>query len=288
MEYFSLQVAQNAVVTGLRTKVTASAPPKDTPLIVALHGGSYSAHYYDATPTYSAAPYSASLRVPLIAINRPGYKDSTALPDAIPEESTFLQEEGRYLHNEILPAVWKVYAAAYGASSIVILAHSLSVPMTIIAAALNATAPSPSSNEQSQHQEQGDEKVMGKERETKGEQDSPAVEKSKEQEEIVKGNAAPYPLAGIIISGFGTIPNAPTMARVAPHIDHNAPNSIFPISLKDDLMLYPPSAGFTDPEVYDKTEELNTSTGMAEFADAFGPWSTYWRDKYAKHVKCPV
>ncbi|KAL9635136.1 MAG: hypothetical protein Q9204_002735, partial [Flavoplaca sp. TL-2023a] len=203
MEYFSLRVAENAVITGLRTKVAASAPPiKDTPLIVALHGGSYSAHYYDATPTYSAAPYSAFLRVPFIAINRPAYKDSTALPDAIPEESTFLQEEGRYLHNEILPAVWKAYAADYGALSIVILAHSLSVPMTIIAAALHATALSPSSNEQSQDPEQGDEKVMGKEQETKA-----------EQEENAKENAKPYPLAGIILSGFGTTPNAPTMAR---------------------------------------------------------------------------
>ncbi|KAL8865525.1 MAG: hypothetical protein Q9198_009284, partial [Flavoplaca austrocitrina] len=284
MEYFSLQVAQNAVVTGLRTKVAASAPPKkDTPLIVALHGGSYSAHYYDATPTYSAAPYSAFLRVPFIAINRPGYKDSTALPDAIPEESTFLQEEGRYLHNEILPAVWKAYAADYGASSIVILAHSLSVPMTIIAAALNAIAPSPSSNEQSQNQEQGDEKVMGKGEKTKAEQNAPAADKTQEQEKTAKENAKPLPLAGIIVSGFGTTPNAPTMAHVAPHIDHNAPSITFPTSLKDDLMLYPPSAGFTDPEVYEKTEELNTSAGMAEFGDAFGPWPTYWREKYAKH-----
>ncbi|KAL8975903.1 MAG: hypothetical protein Q9205_007992, partial [Flavoplaca limonia] len=227
------------------------------------------AHYYDATPTYSAASYSDFLRVPFIAINRPGYKDSTALPDATPEGSTFLQEEGRYLHNEILPAVWEAYAADYGASSIVILAHSLSVPMTIIAAALNATAPSPSSNEQSQDPEQDDEKVMGKEQDTKAEQEAPAADRSKEQEEITKEIAKPYPLAGIILSGFGTTPNAPKMARVAPHIDHTAPSVTFPTSLKDDLMLYPPSAGFTDSEVYNKTEELNTSAGMAEFGDAF-------------------
>lgn len=134
-------------------------PQKETPLIVALHGGSYSADYYNATLVNSAPPYSTFLGVPFIAINRPGYKDSTALPDALPEGRTFLQVEGRYFHNEILPAVWKAYAADYGVISIVVLAHSLSAPMTIVAAALNATETTPSSNKQSQDQEQEDGKV---------------------------------------------------------------------------------------------------------------------------------
>lgn len=103
MEPFSLQVSNNAVITGLRTPAAAKPPPKDTPLIVALHGGSYSADYYNATPVNSASPYSTFLGVPFIAINRPGCKDSTDLPNPLPKGRTFLQVEGTYLHNEIPP-----------------------------------------------------------------------------------------------------------------------------------------------------------------------------------------
>ncbi len=296
MEYFSLRLANNAVVTGLRTPAASDPPPKGTPLIVGLHGGSYSADYYNATPTYSASPYSAFFRVPFVAINRPGYKDSTALPDTPPEGSTFLQEEGRYLHNEILHAVWKAYAADYGVSSIVILAHSLAVPMTIVAAALHATSSSSSSDEQRQDQLLGDGEGQVSDRGPEGEQDTPSKKEDKKPaengrengKENGKENENSYPLAGIVLSGFGTIPNATTMARVEPLVDPNATRITFPPSFKDEIMLSSPSTGFTDPEIYGKTEELNTSVSLAEFGDAVGAWPSYWRERYARHVKCPV
>ncbi|KAL8856714.1 MAG: hypothetical protein Q9178_006671 [Gyalolechia marmorata] len=304
MEYFSLQLANSAVVTGLRTPAASEPPPKGTPLIVGLHGGSYSAEYYNATPTYSASPYSAFLRVPFVAINRPGYKDSTALPDTLPEGSTFFQEEGRYLHNEILPAIWEAYAAGYGVSSIVILAHSLAVPMTIVAAALHATTPSSSSDEQRQDQslEVGEGQVsdQGPEREqdtssmkegTKPAENVKENVKEDEKENVEengKENVKSYPLAGIVLSGFGTIPNVTTMARVEPLVDPNATRITFPPAFKDEIMLSLPSTGFTDPEIYEKTEELNTSVSLAEFADAVGSWPLYWCERYAKHVRCPV
>ncbi|KAL8789274.1 MAG: hypothetical protein Q9213_001197, partial [Squamulea squamosa] len=269
MDSFSLTLASNAIITGLRTPAGQEPPPKDTPLIIALHGGSYSADYYNATPTYSALPYSNFLRVPFIALNRPGYKDSTDLPDPVPDGSTFLQEEGRYLHNEILPAVWKAYAGDYGVSSIVILAHSLSVPMTIVAAALNATTSSLSPGEQASDQE------------PKPQQDTLNERDSDGKEESANGKTKAYPLAGIILSGFGTTPNAPSVARVSTLVDLNAPRVTYPPSLKDELMLFPPSAGYTDPEIYEKTESLNTSAGKGELADMIGHWPAYWRERYA-------
>ncbi|KAL8765407.1 MAG: hypothetical protein Q9209_007513 [Squamulea sp. 1 TL-2023] len=287
MESFSLTLDNNAIVSGLRTPAGQKSLPKDTPLIVALHGGSYSADYYNATPTYSALPYSTFLRVPFIALNRPGYKDSTDLPNSVPDGSTFLQEEGRYLHNQILPAVWKAYADDYGVSSIVILAHSLSVPMTIVAAALNATTSSPASSDQV-HQEQRAGREQASDQEPKPQQDILKERDRDGKDESANENTKAYPLAGIILSGFGTTPNASTMARVHPLVDPNAPRVTFPPSLKDELMLFPPSAGFTDPEIYEKTESLNTSAGKAEFADAVGHWPTYWRERYAKYVRCPV
>ncbi|KAL8937756.1 MAG: hypothetical protein Q9216_004262, partial [Gyalolechia sp. 2 TL-2023] len=221
MEPLSLTLSNNAIVTGLHTRPLPS--PAGTPLIVALHGGAYSAHYYDATPSHSALPYSKFLSVPFLSINRPGYLDSTALPAPIPEESTYCQEEGKYLHYEILPAIWKAYAKEYGVSSIVILAHSLSVPMTVVAAALNALEQKPS-----------------------------------------------YPLAGIILSGFGTSLNHDTVALIHPYLptDPNTTHAVLPASVKNEIML----CSQADPPLCDKdslvaSESLNTAVGMAEFAD---------------------
>ncbi|KAL8709931.1 MAG: hypothetical protein Q9220_005381 [cf. Caloplaca sp. 1 TL-2023] len=142
MEAFSLRISKESVVTGLRTPALSGEPQKDTPLIVAIHGGSYSAAYYDVGQNNSAAPCSAFFGVPFIAIDRPGYLDSTPLPAPIPEDSSYCQEEGKYLHNEVLPAIWKMYSKEHPVSSIVILAHSLAVPMTIVAAALTAESSS--------------------------------------------------------------------------------------------------------------------------------------------------
>ncbi|KAL8833794.1 MAG: hypothetical protein Q9170_004087 [Blastenia crenularia] len=121
----SLPLSNNAIVTGLRTPSLPSPPPTDPPLIVALHGEAYSAEYYNI-PTQSVLPLSRFLQIPFISLNRPGYLDRTALPVPIPEGSIYCQEEGKYLHHEIL---WKRF---------MVLAHSLSVPMTIVAVALNA------------------------------------------------------------------------------------------------------------------------------------------------------
>ncbi|KAL8637818.1 MAG: hypothetical protein Q9226_009073, partial [Calogaya cf. arnoldii] len=291
MEPFSLRLSNSAVITGLRTPPASKPPPKDTPLIVALHGGSFSAEYYNATPTNSAAPYSAFLGVPFVAITRPGYKDSTALPDALPEGRTFMQEEGYYLHYEILPAVWKAYATDYGVTSIVIHAHSLSVPMTVVAAALNATETPSSSNEQSLAKEQGDGKAPHDQAQEPEQQQHTLEDENKsnkKQEDTAKQNATSYPLAGIILSGFGTTPNTPSLARVQPIVDPNASHIKFPASLKDELMLYPASAGLTDPSIYERTGSLNTCASMAEFVDGIHTWPTYWRSKYAHRVTCPV
>lgn len=139
-EAFQLSLPNGGVVTGLRTTPKAGVP-NQTPLVVALHGGTYSASYFFADDHHSALPMSTALGVPIIAVNRPGYKESTALPP-VPEDSTFLQEEGKYLHTQILPAIWKEYAASLGVSSIVLLTHSLGAPPAIVASALNVESKS--------------------------------------------------------------------------------------------------------------------------------------------------
>ncbi|KAI4144449.1 MAG: hypothetical protein L6R39_004175 [Caloplaca ligustica] len=237
MDPFSLPLSNSALVTGLRTPPLSSPPPKGTPLVVAIHGGSYSAHYFDAAPSNSALPISNFLCVPCVAINRPGYLDCSTLHTPLPEDSTYCQEEGKHLHQEILPSIWRAYSEAYSVSSIVVLAHSLSVPMAVVAAALHA-----------------------------------------QQEDKA------YPLAGVILHGFGTRLNTASMDSIHPFIDPSSPRIALPVRLKDELML----CGLADQDVLEQSEGLNTSVGLPEFADGGGSWLTYWREKYAQFVKSPV
>ncbi|KAL8800658.1 MAG: hypothetical protein Q9182_005028 [Xanthomendoza sp. 2 TL-2023] len=294
MESFSLQLCNDGIVTGLRTPALAHRPPKDTPLIVGFHGGSYCAEYYDATKIHSALPYSGSLRVPFVSVNGPGYKSSTALPESIPENSSFFQEEGKYLHDEILPAIWQAYSTEYGVSSVVILAHSLSVPMSIVAASFNATLTSSTANKP-QENKVGKEIKEKEEPEPRRQQQQPEIDEDRQpnnegekQTESGKRNIETYPLAGIVLSGFGIVPNADIMARVHPFVDPKAGHVTFPLAFKNEIMLLPPSSSFTGSEIYEQTERLNTTVSLAELSDAYGPWPSYWKERYAKHVKCPV
>ena len=139
MESFKVSLSNNAVVTGLASLPSRKNPssPFPIPLIVAIHGGTFNASYFFADDQHSALPLASALQVPFLAIDRPGYKDSTPFP-AVPEDSSYLQEAGKYLHYEILPALWKRYASEVGASCFVLMAHSIGCPGAIVAAALNA------------------------------------------------------------------------------------------------------------------------------------------------------
>ncbi|ETI26421.1 hypothetical protein G647_03198 [Cladophialophora carrionii CBS 160.54] len=144
MESFTLSLTNEAQVSGLLSIPSrTSTTPYYRPLIVGLHGGTYFSSYFANETASSALRIAASLGVPFISVDRPGYKDSTALP-TLPAGSTFLQEEGKYLHQHILPAIWQAYGAASEATTVVILAHSLGAPGAIVAAALHA-------REQQQH-----------------------------------------------------------------------------------------------------------------------------------------
>ena len=139
MEPFKVSLSNNAVVTGLAYLPSRQEPssPFAVPLILAIHGGTYNASYFFADDQHSALPLASALQLPFLAINRPGYKDSTPIP-TVPEDSSYFQEVGKYLHHEILPALWKRYASDVGASCFVLMTHSLGSPGAIVAAALNA------------------------------------------------------------------------------------------------------------------------------------------------------
>ncbi|KAF2476816.1 uncharacterized protein BDR25DRAFT_309177 [Lindgomyces ingoldianus] len=142
MKSFSVTPSEGLVITGL-----ASIPPPSPilsshrPLVVFLHGGSYASDYYDSDPERSIEPLSTTLGIPVISLNRQGYKDST-LP-VISEGQTSLREQSKNLHTSILPAIWEDFGKPAGASSIVLAGHSIGGMIGVMVAALYATSSSP-------------------------------------------------------------------------------------------------------------------------------------------------
>ena len=122
----------------LRPSSSINAP--HFPLLVCVHGGTYTADYFNASPSTSIASVSNPLSVPVISISRPGYGGSDSLPP-LPAPSTgitYIQEQGKHLHEVTLPYLWKRYGISSGANSIVLLSHSIGSAISIVASALHA------------------------------------------------------------------------------------------------------------------------------------------------------
>ncbi|KAH7062523.1 hypothetical protein B0J12DRAFT_645694 [Macrophomina phaseolina] len=146
MQPFTLTLPNAAIVTGLANipaaPTTPDAPPR--PLVVALHGGSHSAHYYDFDASHTAAPLSTALSVPFIAINRPGYLASTSFLPLPPSDTrAHFEVHGAWLHAHILPLLWTTYGARARCNAIVLFAHSLGAPGAVVCAALHAADAAP-------------------------------------------------------------------------------------------------------------------------------------------------
>ncbi|KAJ3536377.1 hypothetical protein NM208_g6746 [Fusarium decemcellulare] len=140
MEAFTLTLADNSVISGIHNiPPPKSSRPKYCPLVIGLHGGCYTSQYFDVTPDYSASLTSNSLSVPFVAIDRPGYKDSTPVTP-ISEGSSFPQEWGTKLHETILPALWTKYGVPNACTCIVLHCHSLGANGAFVAASLHAVS----------------------------------------------------------------------------------------------------------------------------------------------------
>ena len=110
----STSVAKN--LSG-RQRSSAAGPRGDVPLVVAVHGGTYTSKYFDVEG-YSLLDQAAALNIPIVAIDRPGYGESALLSEA---EST-IRGQARYLI-EPLKEIWDRYGR--GTRGIVLIAHSI-------------------------------------------------------------------------------------------------------------------------------------------------------------------
>jgi pimeloyl-ACP methyl ester carboxylesterase len=96
------------------------------PLIVAVHGGTYTSRYFDV-PGYSLMSRAGEAGLSILAPDRPGYGDSIQLPDA---RST-LRGSAQYLGHALSDA-WDRYRGA--AQGIVLVAHSIGAAISMIVA----------------------------------------------------------------------------------------------------------------------------------------------------------
>ncbi|KAK3306720.1 uncharacterized protein B0T15DRAFT_501348 [Chaetomium strumarium] len=266
MEPFTLQLANGGTVTGLANLPAASptTTPRFKPLMVGLHGASYSSAYFDVDAKHTAALASDGLGVPWVAVDRPGYKGSTSFYP-IPEQSSYHEVLGEWLHRYILPAVWQAFGEPRGCNSMVLLCHSLGAPGAVVAAALLA-------------RDDGEAKDAG---------NPPGY----------------YPLSGIVASGFGTQASGGGNSSSGGNNDNRAhvpipsnkekepeddPELItFPAEVKDTMML---PAGTCDDAVYAHTARLNEPFPARERDDALpeAAFARRFRTHWAPLVRVPV
>jgi pimeloyl-ACP methyl ester carboxylesterase len=116
-------VANGRRVTGIAT----GQGPSDAPLVVALHGGSYNARYFDV-PGLSLLDLAAATGFPAVALDRPGYGGS----DPLPEGEVSFAGNAEAL-DEVIARLWA--DRGDGHSGVVIISHSMGSAITVHLAA---------------------------------------------------------------------------------------------------------------------------------------------------------
>lgn len=145
---FDIRLANGARLTGLHhvPAHTTATTPRNVPLIVGVHGGTMTSHYYDYQKDYSASDFSVATGIPFVAINRPCYLASSSILPLETQNSqseTFFQKTAQWMHDFILPALWETFGRPNNCTGIVTMNHSMAVPIAIVTASLFAQDASP-------------------------------------------------------------------------------------------------------------------------------------------------
>jgi pimeloyl-ACP methyl ester carboxylesterase len=96
-----------------QSRIPAHGLPPRMPLVIAIHGGTYTSNYFNV-PGYSLLDRAQANGIPIIAIDRPGYVESPLLP----VEQSSIHGQAR-----VLGEIWKSHGA--GTRGIVLIAHSI-------------------------------------------------------------------------------------------------------------------------------------------------------------------
>ncbi|KAF2648662.1 hypothetical protein K491DRAFT_558366, partial [Lophiostoma macrostomum CBS 122681] len=246
-----------------------SAPSAHRPLLVLLHGGSYDARYYDASPEHSIEPLATILGIPVISLNRQGYKDSTPVSLPADGSTTSFKQQAHNLHTHILPALWEKYGRASGATSLVLGGHSVGGMIAVVTASLHATTSKPSST-------------------------SPSSTPSPTPTLPATASTAPapsYPLSGLLTTGI-SLHWHPSMLTSTPPLLQTDPSGTFilwPNALRDALLLQPSSGRApATPSFTALHATLNNPAPIAEVQESMLPPETSTWVAAAAHVSVPV
>lgn len=117
----------NLTISGLAQRVSDSAGTEDRPLIIALHGGTYSSAYFDV-PGYSLMTRARALDLPIIALDRPGYGDTTPLA---PHDATVAKNAE--VLDGLIGNIWERYGR--GHRGVFLIGHSIGGAITVSIAA---------------------------------------------------------------------------------------------------------------------------------------------------------
>ncbi|MFE6365696.1 alpha/beta hydrolase [Streptomyces sp. NPDC057806] len=123
-------------VDGHKITARTAAPlaPSGKPLIVALHGGTYTADYFDVAggPDGSFLDIATRHGHRVVALDRPGYGGSTPLA---PEDNTFTR------HTELLGAALAQALERFDADSVFLVGHSIGGMIALMIAANDPEVP---------------------------------------------------------------------------------------------------------------------------------------------------
>ena len=112
-------------VSGL-ARVSAPRSVGAHPLVVAIHGGTYTSRYFDV-PGYSLMERAEANAIPIIAIDRPMYGRTPAIPGG----KAGIAAQAAYLR-DALPAAWAKFGA--GCSGVVLVGHSIGAAIAALVA----------------------------------------------------------------------------------------------------------------------------------------------------------
>ena len=116
-----------------RKRVASDRPAPDTPLLVAIHGGTYSSLYFDV-PGYSLLDRAEANGLPIVAIDRPCYGETTPLA----QESADIARNAEEL-DAVVGELLEGFAA--WAAGVVLIGHSIGGAVALSIAARHPSWP---------------------------------------------------------------------------------------------------------------------------------------------------
>ena len=134
---FAHTVASDGAARGMtfsgRKLIQGGSVAADTPLVIALHRGTYTSANFDV-PGYSLLDRAGAAGIPILAVDRPSYGQSTPVEDT---DSIILKNAEVLDH--LIAEFWDAFGT--GAAGIVLIGHSIGGAVAMVLAARHPSWP---------------------------------------------------------------------------------------------------------------------------------------------------